>query len=210
VILYLYLDESGSLKGDDDHYFVLLAVATTTPRVMRKCFVRARQTRLPEKYRHYTEIKFSDRVIPDQAKERILRELAELDIGLYALVVDKGGIPEVLRRQPEGVLYHHLVELLTNLCPIGECQALYVNLDRRHLPGLRREVFNAELSAYLFPRLRKGALLEIQHVDSTTDVNIQVADFLVGAVYHKYARGDERYYALIADRINVERVLFRE
>ena len=34
VILYLYLDESGSLKGDDDHYFVLLAVATTTPRVM--------------------------------------------------------------------------------------------------------------------------------------------------------------------------------
>jgi len=126
MTLHVFLDEAGSLGSSRDPYFVLLVFATTAPRATRKCFLKARHARLPRKYRHYAEVKFSDRAIPDRFQE-------------YAL---------------------------------------------------------------------QGARLEIRHVDSTTNVNIQVADFLTGAVYQKYARGNERYYTLIADRIEVERELF--
>jgi hypothetical protein len=41
------------------------------------------------------------------------------------------------------------------------------------------------LKTHLLPQLRKGTRFDIQHVDSTTGVNIQLADFVSGAIFQR-------------------------
>ena len=42
-----------------DWHGVLVAFVTEQPKATRKYFVRAKQTKLPRKYQHYAEIKFT-------------------------------------------------------------------------------------------------------------------------------------------------------
>ena len=208
-ILYLFLDEAGNFRGNRDRYFVLALFVTRYPRATKKCFVRAKQAKLPRKYRHYTEIKFSDRVIPSRFKKHVLRQLVKEDVRIYTLLFDKRNIPDELRQQGEGLTYCHLVGQLLELCPLAESEAIHLFMDRRKLKGLTREEFNLDLKTHLLPQLRKGTSFDIQHVDSTTSVNIQLADFVSGAIFQRYERGNSEYYDIIAEKIEVERELFR-
>jgi hypothetical protein len=49
--------------------------------------------------------------------------------------------------------------------------------------------------------------LEIQYPDSTTNVNIQIVDFLYGAIFQKYERSNPEYYMLIEERMVIEEIL---
>ena len=208
-MLYIFADESGNFSGNRDHYFVLSAFVTSDPRATRKCFLRARQTRLPKKYRHYSEIKFSDRAIPERFKKHVLGRVAQEDVRIYAIFFDKRNLPLSLRRQPEGLVYCHLVGQLLEMCPLAESREIYIFLDRRNLKGTTRDAFDATLKTRLilsFPRLRR---LDIEHVDSTSNVNIQIADFIAGAIFQKHERGDCSFYDMIRPRIVQEQALFR-
>lgn len=209
MLLFVFLDEAGNFRGNKDRYFVLAAFVTGNPRATRKCFLKAKRTKLPRKYRHYTELKFSDRVIPARFKKHVLRQLAKEDIWIYALLFDKNNMPAELLGHSEGLTYCRLVGQLLELCPLAEASAIHVFLDRRHLKGLSRHEFNANLKAHLAFRLGPQVRLEIQHVDSTTNVNIQLADFVCGAIFRKYERGDTEYYDIIAERIKIEEELFK-
>jgi hypothetical protein len=207
MALYVFLDEAGNLRDDRNRHAVLVAFVTDQPKVTRKCFVRARQAKLPTKYQHYAEIKFSDRVIPDDFKKHVLRQLARTEIQIYALVVVKEHLPPEFRIQAEGIIYCHLVGQLLELCGLEESNEVYLFLDRRSLQGLTRQEFDARLRHRLLCQLREGVRLEIQHPDSTTNVNVQVADFLCGAIFRKYERGNQEHYALIERRIIAEEIL---
>lgn len=210
MALHVFVDEVANFRGGRDRYCIFTAFTTHQPRVTRKCFIRAKQTKLPRKYRHYTEIKFSDRVISAQFKKHVLRQLSQEEIRIYSLVFARDNLPGVLQQQADRLIYCDLIGRLLELCPLAESQEVYLFLDSRNLKGLTRREFDMDLRKRLLPQLRKGARLEIQHIDSTTNVNIQVADFLCGAVFQKYERGNLEYYTLIADRISAEEKLFEE
>ena len=89
MALYVFLDEAGNLHDDRDRHGVLVAFVTEQPKATRKCFVRAKQTKLPRKYQHYAEIKFSDRVIPDDFKKYVLRQIARAEIQSTRLLSSK-------------------------------------------------------------------------------------------------------------------------
>ncbi len=44
---------------------------------------------------------------------------------------------------------------------------------------------------------------DIIHVDSRSDRCIQVADFVAGAISHKYSSGEDHYYDKIKSRISI-------
>jgi hypothetical protein len=207
MALYVFVDEAGNLRADRDRYSVLVAFVTEQPKATRKCFVRAKQTKLPRQYQHYAELKFSDRVIPDDFKKHVLRQVARNEIRIYVLVVAKEYLASNFSGQAEGMIYCHLVTRLLESCHLAESDEVYLFLDRRSLGGLTRQEFDARLRRQLLTRLRERARLEIQHPDSTTSVNIQVVDFLCGAVFQKYERCNPEYYSLIEDRIVVEEIL---
>ena len=207
MALYVFLDEAGNLHDDRDRHGVLVAFVTEQPKATRKYFVRAKQTKLPRKYQHYAEIKFSDRVIPDDFKKHVLRQISRTEIQIYALVVVKEHLPSEYRAQTEGIIYCDLVGQLLESCSLAESDEVYLFLDRRSLQGLTRQEFDARLRQRLLLHLREGARLEIQYPDSTTNVNIQIVDFPCGAIFQKYERGNPEYYTLIEERIVVEEIL---
>ena len=47
MALYIFLDEAGNLSNNHDRHGVLAAFVTEQPKVTRKYFVRAKQTKLP-------------------------------------------------------------------------------------------------------------------------------------------------------------------
>lgn len=209
-MLYIFVDESGNFSGNHDRFFVLSAFVTSKPRVTRKCFLRAKRTKLPEKYRHYAEVKFSDRAIPDQFKKHVLQRVAQEDVRIYVLWFDKQNLPVALRQQPEGLVYCQLVGQLLEMCPLAETEIVQVFLDRRNLKGTTRQVFDANLKArllFVFPKLRR---LSIEHVDSTASMNVQIADFVAGAIFQKHERSNEQFYNIIEPQIVREKELFRE
>ena len=165
MALYVFLDEAGNLHDDRDRHGVLVAFVTGQPKATRKCFVRAKQTKLPRKYQHYAEIKFRDRVIPDDFKKHVLRQISRTEIQIYALVVVKEHLPSEYRAQAEGIIYCDLVGQLLELCTLGESDEVYLFLDRRSLQGLTRQEFDA--------RLRQGLLLHLREGKRRSQMNCQ-------------------------------------
>jgi hypothetical protein len=208
MTLYIYADEAGNFSGKRDAHFVLAAFSTDTPRATRKVFLTTRQTKLPKRFRSYAEVRFSDVNVPRSFKIKVLERLCAEDIGVYALILHKEGMPANLRGREEGLFYCRLVGELLELSPVESATQVRVLLDRRRLKNLTREQFNADLQARL-AKVAPNVRIEIEHIDSTTNVNIQIADFIAGAFFQKYERGDDEFYRALEHCIKVEVEIFQ-
>ena len=54
--------------------------------------------------------------------------------------------------------------------------------DQRHLKRIRRSKFKELLTARLLPQLSASSIIQIEMIDSTTNANIQIADWISGAL----------------------------
>ena len=73
-------------------------------------------------------------------------------------------------------------------------------------------MFEEILTTRLLPKLPAKVLFKTQAVDSTSNVNVQVADWICGALARYYegkTMGEEFYYALKANIVQ-EKELFSE
>lgn len=204
MTLFIYVDEAGNFSGKQHTHFVLAAFTTDAPRVTHKAFTATKQTKLSKRFRSYAEIKFSDAKIPRSFKIKALKRVCAENIGIYALILHKENIPKDLRGRKEGLFYCHRVGELLQLCPLASITQARVFLDRRRLKGLTRKNFDTELRTYLAARLTAKTSIVIEHVDSTTNVNVQIADFIAGAFFQKYERGNNEFYRTIESCIRVE------
>jgi hypothetical protein len=87
-----------------------------------------------------------------------------------------------LRLVREVYLYTQILgEILEAYFPIVD-PIFSVRCDQRRLKGLKQKEFIEILRARLLPIAPTNSLIDIKQVDSTTDVNIQIADWIVGAL----------------------------
>ncbi len=84
--------------------------------------------------------------------------------------------------------------------------------DRRHLKGLKRKDFRNILTADLLPLLPKNSVVEIEMLDSTTNANIQIADWISGTLARHHEKKDlcQECYDILKNNIVDSEELFKD
>lgn len=189
-----YVDESGSLPDSSQRYIALTAIVTLNPRDLRKVVKRASQRSKKVRLRRQggREVKWWNAF--DTTRQRILQSLAERDVQIYWLIVDKEG--QSIADTPEnyGLMFCELVQ---------ECLPYHPSLD------LVVDVhFGTSLQRGNFDRIVTGRLpvAKPRHVDSQQDSIIQLADFAAGAILYRF-QGQGEFAKLIEPRIVAGKVV---
>ena len=191
----IYLDETGQFtKTKDGDYFIIGTFATGDPRRTEKRFRSWQREKFPRKLRDLPEIKFSNTGIDDKLRLKTLREIARLDVRIHYGFVKRQNIPLEFRAKEKirtGHLYAELViKTLGMYLPVVE-KEFKVFCDRRNLKGLKISEFQSLVTASILTHMQntKNSLIQVNMIDSTTNSNIQIADWICGALGRYYNKG---------------------
>ena len=189
----IFLDESGQFKvHNHDQYFVIgsFTVGDTrrTAKGLRSFFSR----QFPKKMRDQSEIKWSATGIPDNLRLKTLRYISHLDVRIRYIYINKINIPEECRSKDklkDGLLYTNIVgELLDMYLPTQDSD-FRVFCDQRRLSGMTSQDFKRMIHARVVPLVPKNSVVQIETVDSAGNVNIQIADWISGALARYLEKG---------------------
>ncbi len=190
-MVHIFLDESGQFsKHNNEQYFIVGSFATGDYRRTNKKFKSWHKNKFPKKFRNQSEIKFSEVKISDELRLKTLDMISNLDVRINYTFLKRENIPEDYHKDGKlntGILYTHVVGKTLELYTPTSDLEFRVFCDQRHLKGIKRSEFKELLIARLLPLLPKGAIIQIEMIDSTTDANIQIADWISGALarYHE-------------------------
>ena len=200
---WAFADETGDVgrASDSSRYLIVAIVLTRNPRQLRKTVVKTRK-HLQKKLRNIPELKAKR--TPQKVVARFLRYVADLDIEIVAVVLDKHSVPahadpEDRYRQVCAEAVRHCVERHT---------WLKLAIDRRYTnENLRDKLEQSILAGAVTSEGTGVRMIQIEHSDSAQDKGVQVADAIVWSLGQKYERGDNELYKIIEDKIIVEKVL---
>ena len=186
------------------------------PRRTAKGFRSWCKDHFPRKMRGQNEIKWSATGITDELRLRTLRRISKLDVRIRFAYVQHKNIPVEYRQKNKlqsGLLYTNIVgEILHTYLPITD-KEFRIFCDRRRLSGMSDPEFKDVLKARLLLALPKDVLLQIEMVDSAAVVNIQIADWIAGALaryLEKGHLGEECYKILKGNIIGESKELFND
>lgn len=214
--MFIYLHESGNLSKRNGKYFIVGSYTVGDPRRIAKAFRKWQRSKFPRKLKVQPEVKFNDSHLTDQLREKTLKFLTKQDVRIFYTYLKVKNIPEKYRGKEgsikTGLLYTEIVgDTLELYLPLTEIE-LRIFRDQRILKGVVLSDFNEHLMARLLPQLPAKTILQIQVMDSTVSPQIQVADWICGALarYHeKKPLGDE-FYKILKNNIVEEKELFSE
>jgi hypothetical protein len=189
-MVYIFLDESGQFyKHSDNDYFVIGSFLVLDPRHTKKRFLSWRQSKYPKKMSAQSEIKIAHSHTHIELKKKTIQFLSTLNIKVRYSYLNVKNIPLEYRNGKkfhDGLLYSYVVaETLAMYFPISAKQ-IFIYCDQRKLKGLTKSEFITILRTRLSPLAPQNSQIFIEMIDSTTDVNIQIADWIAGslAAYH--------------------------
>ncbi len=205
--MHIFLDESGQFtKHNHEEYFVVASFTVGDPRRTAKRFRNWMRSRFPRKMRTQSEIKWSATGIDEKLRLRTVRFIASLDVRIRYVYFLREHIPVAYKAKGKlesGLLYTNVIgEALEMYLPPDEKQFL-VFCDHRHLKRMTGADFRRVLEARLRPQTSADTLIRVQMVDSTTDANIQIADWLAGALARYLEKGTngESYFSALKNNI---------
>ncbi|MFA6404559.1 MAG: DUF3800 domain-containing protein [Candidatus Paceibacterota bacterium] len=212
---YIFLDESGQFsKYSNKNYFIVASFTVGNVRRTAKGFRAWLRGHFPRKMRDLSEIKWASTGFSDALRLKTLREISKLDVRIHFAYLLHRNIPAEYHHKNKlqsGLLYTNIVgEILTSYLPTTD-KEFRVFCDRRRLSGMSETEFKEVLKARLLPSLPKGVVLQIEMVDSTAVVNIQIADWIAGALaryLEKGKLGEECFKILKKNIIGKGRELF--
>lgn len=204
---FIFLDESGQFnKLDHEQYFVVASFTVGKPRRTDKSFAGWRTSKFPRRIRYQSEIKFSDVDITDDLRLRTLRHIANLDVRIRYVYLLRDNIPDSYKSEKilqSGKLYTNVIgDLLDMYLPTSD-RELRIFCDQRQLKGISRPQFKSILEARLRPHVTPQTIIQIEMIDSTSNRNIQIADWIVGALaayIEKKPLGDE-YFKILKNNL---------
>lgn len=200
--MVVFIDESGTLADPKDRYVVFAGVFSNNPQSLTKLIPKARKRVPPKKKlkreRLVSEFKF--RKVGDSTKERILKELASLDVKIFVLVLNKE------RREVKDTPENYALLVFTLLEQVFKKEAIgKIVIDRHFNQAEKRQ----ELTDQLLILCRRD--IEIVHVDSLTDSRVDLADFVAGAVLKNARDGIDHFQNLIKAKItSLREIKWRE
>ena len=204
---HIFLDESGQFyKNEHELFFVIGSFITANPKQLSRRFKAWQHNKFPKKLRYQSEIKFADRGLTPQLKLKTIEYIASLDVRIRYSFLRTGNIPVEYRKDERimtGQLYTHVV---------GETLALYfphsdtsfsIVCDHRHIQGFKKSEYLSLLHSRLIPLMQSGSNLHIEMVDSTSNTNVQIADWIsssLASYLNKKPMG-EQYFTILKNNV---------
>lgn len=199
--MYIFLDESGNFKKHNhEEYFVIGSFTVGDQKRTNKGFRKWFRSKFPKKMRTQSEVKWSATGISDDLRLRTLKYIAKLDVRIKYGFLKRINIPSSYRNKKnginDGVLYTSIVaEVLEQYLPSDE-KEVHIFCDQRHLQGMTKMEFVSSVKAKLLPLCSTDTFIQIEMIDSASNPNIQIADWIAGAIaryLEKGKNGDEYF-----------------
>lgn len=214
---WIFLDESGQFtKNGKQSYFVVGSFTTGDPNRTKKGFRAWQSQKFPKKQKGQSEIKFSDIKIDDRLRIKTLNHISRLDIRIMYVFLKRDNVPGEYRKRNKvtdtGLLYVNIIgELLEMYLPCTD-KEFRIFCDKRHLKGISTSEFKKLLVSRLAPQLPSSTIVQIEMIDSTTNANIQIADWISGALGRFYNNGEigEQSKLCLKNNIVAEKELFKD
>ncbi len=214
---WIFLDESGQFfKNEKQKYFVVGSFTTGNPNRTKKGFKSWQTQKFPKKQKGQSEIKFSDIKIDDKLRIKTLNHLSGLDIRIMYVFLLTDNIPSEYRKKNKvvdtGLLYVNVIgELLEMYLPCTD-KEFRIFCDKRHLKGITTSEFKKLLTNRLSPQLPSSTIVQIEMIDSTTNPNIQIADWISSALGRSFNGGEMGSECKLSLKNNIvsEKELFKD
>lgn len=206
TICHVFIDESGDLgfTSKSSRHFVTAYLIVQHPDLLRRSMRRLlKRSHEKGKYpRGAAELKFSK--ANAWVRNKVFEETVSYAISIGEIVLKKWKVVPYLKEKIS-ILYNyvvvHLVEMI--LPSLDSLDKLELNLDRC-MSGFQAQAFSEYSDSkvsYLWQNrlLRTDRAPEICVIQplSETEPCIQAADFVAGAIFNKYERGNDTYYSIL-------------
>jgi len=203
-LVYGFLDESPSLS-DTALFFCVDIISTNdkTNKRLQNIVKRARKRIVKKKLKHTKELKFH--TSDEKTREFVLTEIEKEDVAIIAVAVDKEGRRIKDTPQNYGIVVGSAIAETASLFPL-----LNLTVDKKFTaPAQEQEyITQAQKTAQLLVSKKGGLNLSFNApVDSKGESNVQLADFIAGALNMKYNGKDAHYVEIIKPKIKIEKVL---
>lgn len=212
----IFLDESGQFTSCNGHqYFVIGSFTVGNHRRTEKAFRSWCNSKFPKRMRYQSEIKWSSTGIDESLRLKTIKHISQMDVRIRFTYLLKENIPtEFMKKNKklnDGHLYMSIIgETLNMYLPTSD-KEFRVFCDKRHLKGVKEAEFKRVVRARLLPSFSRGSIIQIEMVDSKANTNIQIADWIVGAIarfLEKKTNGKEYFDLLKNNIIDEGRELF--
>lgn len=185
------IDESGNL-GSSTRYFVMAAIIFRRPRVLSSAFAKIPVKKYESKFYNSTDAEISS----------ILKEIGSTDVRIVASIVDKYDYKSRFYRLRGNELYKKVLqEVLDDVADQIPKSDVDLMIDRCRFINLEelRNISTLELSK------SDCQLTKCEKRSSDQTPCIQIADYVVGAIYHKMRYNDDSFFKLIDEKVVVAR-----
>jgi len=213
--MFVFIDESGNLPGNKDEIFVVGGFITSNPRRTAKAFRKWQHQHFPKKIRQKSEVKFSDTGLNEKLRIKTISYFTKQDIRIFYSFLKTRNIPLQYRRKKTietGFLYTEIVEqTLQLLLPTSDLK-FRVFRDFRHLKSVSQRKFDESIKLGLMPSLPSKAVIQVESLNSQNSPNIQIADWVCGALFRHYNKGKNRkeYFNILKNSIVASKELFED
>ena len=214
--MFIFLDESGNFTGDKDQYFIVGGFVTGNPKRTAKAFRKWQHTKLSNrKLRYRTEVKFSDTRLTNDSRAKTLLYFTKQDIRIFYSFLKTKNIPLEFRQHKgleSGRLYAEVVaKTIQTLLPTADLE-FRIFSDKRSLKRINQAEFRELLKLDLISKLPAKVVLQIETTDSAANPNIQIADWICGALfrYCNKRKSGEKFYDIIRNNIIASDELFKD
>jgi hypothetical protein len=205
--MYIYLDETGQIsKHKDSKYFIIGTFTTGDPRRIQKQFLGWKKKKFPRKLRNLSEVKFSDTGLDDTLRLKSMKFISNLDVRIRYSFIKLNNIPSDYDSKDgikAGHLYTDMVsKTLESYLPISD-KSFRVFCDTRNLKGLTSSEFKSIVTSIIQSQLDPKSIIQIERLDSTTNINIQIADWICGALdrYYNNKKYGNEFFAILKNNL---------
>lgn len=200
--MYIFLDESGNFnKHNEEEYFVIGSFTVGDQRRTSKAFKIWRK-HFPKKMHSQSEIKWSHSGIDDKLRLRTMQRIADLDVRIRFGYLLRNNIPNDFRKHGKietGLLYTSIIaEIVEKYFPTSD-KEIHIFCDQRSLKSVSQKQFEDSIRARIVAICPPGTMVQVAMIDSTTNPNMQIADWISGAIaryLEKTHLGQESYAIL--------------
>ena len=192
VWMYIIIEESGQFsKKSKTKNFVIGAFGVSNIKYSyNKISAWFKDKFVKEKYRN--EIKWSSEEISDTLRLKTLTHIKGLEIEIQYVHINNKEIPLSyynLKGLESGKLYVDLIIQVLKKFNLKSEDLIHIFCDNRSLKNIPTNQFKKFLLRYLYDQYGTKKTIHIDIVTSHTHINIQIADWITGAISRYLEKG---------------------
>lgn len=199
--MYIYLDESFSLKkGEQNQFLIIAGFATQNPKKIAKIYKKIKRHTLPKRMISW-EIKSTNPITDRAFKPKLFSELNRTDIQIYAISQSKDQLPkEYFKKQKllYDKLYLDLLSyLLVNEWNYFDNKIIIMTLDSFRTAKVKKI---AELLKDRLKNKYSDKNFSIHFESSASFLTLQLADQICG-VFYQLLQENQTWFKMIEPKL---------